>query len=146
MKNIKSLYFSKIIFPYIVERKKLKLIKYNRILQKNIYISIIDSKFYTRKYIIYETNKYVNEYDNNNSLSFDGEDLNGERNYVRTLNFEGEYLNWIKWNGRGYAQMNNIAYELKNYKGITKEYNDDSELKFKGEYLNREGNRRGKEY
>ena len=124
MKNIKSLYFSKIIFPYIVERKKLKLIKYNRILQKNIYISIIDSKFYTRKYIIYETNKYVNEYDNNNSLSFDGEDLNGERNgkgkeyyYKGKIIFESEYLHG-KRNGNG------------------KKYNYVRTLNFEGEYLN----------
>ena len=62
LSNIKSSYFSEIIFSYIYERKKLKLVKYNKSLQKNINISIINYKFYSGKYIIYETNNIGKEY------------------------------------------------------------------------------------
>ena len=44
------------------------------------------------------------------------------------MEFEGEYLNGEKWNGKG------------------KEYNYNDELIFEGEYLNGEINGKGKEY
>ena len=63
LKNIKSSYFIAIIFSYIDERQKLKIIKYNKNLQKNMNISIINYKFFTRRYIIYESNGIGKEYD-----------------------------------------------------------------------------------
>ena len=53
LKDIKSSYFIKLIFVYEDERQKLKLVKYNKNLQKNIDISIINFKFFSGKYIIY---------------------------------------------------------------------------------------------
>ena len=106
-----------------IERNKLKLIKYNKSLQENMNISLINYKNFSGKYIIYEQNGKGKEYDYDGKLKFEGEYLNGERNgkgkeydYNGKLRFEGEYLNG-KRNGKG------------------KEYNDDK-LIFEGEYLN----------
>ena len=60
---------------------------------------------------------------------FKGEYLNGKRNGKGKeydyrngkLKFEGEYLNGNKWNGNGYDNNNNIAYSLKDGKGLIKE-------------------------
>ena len=127
LQNIKSSYFNAKIFSYIDERQKLKIIKCNKSLQKNINISIINYKFFTGKYIIYESNGFGKEYDGyNNRLMFEGEYLNGERNgkgkeYYGNdvIIFEGKYLNG-KRNGYG------------------KEYYNNGKLKFEGEYLNNE--------
>ena len=35
-------------------------------------------------------------------------------------------------------KKNNIEYELKNGKGLMKEYDEDDEVKYEGEYLNGE--------
>ena len=57
------------------------------------------------------------------------------------MEYEGEYLNNIKWNGKGYDKNNNITFELINGKGIAKEYNKyNGNLKYEGEYLNGEKN------
>ena len=80
LKNIKSSYFIKLIFVYIDERQKLKLVKCNKNLQKNIDISIINYKFFSGKYIIYESNRIGKEYYDNVKLEFEGEYLNGEKN------------------------------------------------------------------
>ena len=129
LENIKSIYFIKIIFLFVDEKEKLKIMKYNKRLQKNINISIINYKFYKGKYIIYESNGFGKEYNGfieEDSLIFEGEYLNGERNgkgkefiyYDKNLiEFEGEYKNG-KRNGKG------------------KEYYYNGKLKFEGEYLN----------
>ena len=81
LKNIKSLYFIKFIFVYVDEKQKLKIVKSNKRLQKNIGISIINYKFFTGKYIIYESNRIGKEYYGyDNILIFEGEYLNGKRN------------------------------------------------------------------
>ena len=48
--------------------------------------------------------------------------------YYGKLRFEGEYNNMRKWNGKG------------------KEYDNNCELKFEGEYLNEERNGKGTQY
>ena len=47
LKDIKSHYIMKILFLYVDEKQKLKLIKYNKSLQKNIEISLINYKFFS---------------------------------------------------------------------------------------------------
>ena len=108
--------------------------------------------------ILYTLNNNINgkgkEYfTSDNKVLFEGEYLNGKRNgkgkeyyYDGKLKFEGEYKNDIKWNGKGYDLSNNIAYELKNGKGIIKEYSGDGYLMFEGEYSNGQRNGKGKEY
>ena len=60
--------------------------------------------------------------------------------------FEGEFINDKCWEGKGYDLMNNIAYELKEGKGIFKEYNNNGKLLLECEYLNGQKNGKGKEY
>ena len=62
LKNIKSSYFIQIFFSYVNEEQKLKIIKYNKSLQKNLYICIINYKHFSGKYIIYSTNLIGKEY------------------------------------------------------------------------------------
>ena len=62
LKKIKSSYFSEILFSYVDEEQKLKLIKYNKTLQNNININIINYKHFKGKYLIYESNGIVKEY------------------------------------------------------------------------------------
>ena len=54
--NIKSIFFSRIIFSYLEEKIKLKVIKYNKKLQNKIDINLINYKYFSGKYIIYENN------------------------------------------------------------------------------------------
>ena len=70
-----------------------------------------------------------------------------EKNIIdMELEFEGEYLEGKKWNGKGYDKNENVIYELINGNGKIKEYNYDGELEFEGEYLNGKRNGKGKEY
>ena len=106
--NIKSTYFSLILFSFIDEGQKLKLIKYSKKMQKFLNISIIHYQHFKGKYIIYEQYGKAKEYFGfNNRIAFEGEYLNGQRNgkgkeYYENgeLEFEGEYLKG-KRNGKG---------------------------------------------
>ena len=81
LRNIKSIYFSRILFSHLNEKIKLKIIKYNKELQNNMDIKLINYKFYRGKYIIYETKFKGKEYEGNkNNLLFEGEYLRGEKN------------------------------------------------------------------
>ena len=135
LENIKSRYILKNLFSFLNENKKLKLIKYNKNLQKTLNINLITYMLFTHGYIIYDKNGKGKEYSYDLShyryLIFEGEYLNGERNgkgkeYFKDakgkLKFEGEYLNGKKWNGKLYDKESNDIYELKDGKGFTKEY------------------------
>ena len=72
------------------------------------------------------------EYNEYGKLIFEGEHLNGKRNgkgkeynLYGLLVFDGEYLNGNRWNGKGYDKNNSIVYELKEGKGVIKEYDED---------------------
>ena len=90
----------------------------------------------------------------NGILIYEDEYLNGQRNgkgkefYDKgKLKFEGEYKFGKKWNGKGYDTLNNILYELKDGKGVIKEYNHYiHKLLFETDYLNGQRNGKGKEY
>ena len=51
LSNIKSTYFVDIIFSFVDEEQKLKIVKCNKSLQQNINISIINYKLFKGKYI-----------------------------------------------------------------------------------------------
>ena len=99
LKNIKTSYFLEILFSYVNEEQKFKIMKYNKNLQKSINISIINYKLFLGKYIIYESNGIGKEYKGtDDTLLFEGEYLHGERHgkgkeYYSDGNllFEGEY-------------------------------------------------------
>ena len=150
LENVKSTYFIQRLFLNIDERKKLKLIKYNKKTQKILGIDINNYKLFKRKYVVYGENGLAEEYGiNDNKLFYKGEYLNGERNgkgkeYNNDgdLIFEGEYLNGKRWNG-SFQQCNIICG-----KGYVKEYEfyfHRGYLIYEGEYLNGERNGKGKE-
>ena len=147
LKNIKSIYFIRILFSHFPEKNKLELVKHNKNLQSLLNISLINYKF-NSKLVIFETKTKVNEYKYcdrypRRKLIYEGEYLNGKRNgkgkEYDNLIFEGEFLNGKK-NGKGREYYNNeLIFEgeylngKRNGKG--KEYNRDGILVFKGEYL-----------
>ena len=109
MKNIKSTDVFENLFSCLNEKVKLKTIKYNKHLQGNININLINYKFFSEKYIIYEKNGKGKEFlGYSDDLEFEGEYLNGQRNgkgkefYSNgKLKFEGEYLKGQRLNGKG---------------------------------------------
>ena len=98
---------------------KLKVIRYNKILQKINNISLLNYKVFRSSYIVYESKtkgKELNGY--NVQLIYEGEYLNGKRNgkgkeYDTVLIYDGEYLNGKK-NGKG--KKNNDGYLI--YEGV----------------------------
>ena len=124
LEKVKSIYFIRNLFIYVDENKKLKLMKYNKSLQKKLALSINNYIYFKGKYIEYELNGRGKEYYWDGKLYYEGEYLNGKRNGkgreyngFNNLIFEGEYLNG-KRNGKG------------------KGYYENGKLKFEGEYLN----------
>ena len=125
----------KLIYTFMEEAQKLKILRYNKNLQKAIDISIINYKFFSERYIIFGSKGFGKEYNgSDDSLIFEGKYLKGEKNgkgkeYDKKgiKIFEGKYLKG-KRNGKG------------------KEYNYEGALKFEGGYLNGKRNGKGKEY
>ena len=153
LRNISSLYFIKNIFEYLDIKIKLKICKYNKALQNLINIKLLHFKILSGKYIKYETNGKVKEYDIlTDELIFEGEYLRGKRNgkgkeyNYNYLIFEGEYLNGKKWDGKLYRGINNPICEIKKGEGVIKKYNSLDKLIFEGEYKNGEINGQGREY
>ena len=106
LEHINSIYFRKIIFSFLEEKTKLKVIKYNKTIQNLININLLNYKISSSRYIFYETNSKGKEYNILGKLIYEGEYLNGKKNgkgkeyYYNELIFEGEYKNG-KRNGKG---------------------------------------------
>ena len=164
VKNVKSIYFIQKLFSYLNEYQKLSIVKYNKIMQKNIKISITNYIHFKGYYIIHESNGITKEYNGyDDELIFEGEYLNGKRNgkgkeyYINgKFIFEGEYLNG-KRNGRGkeYYLNGKLKDEIDYFNGIKsieigyrnkKIYQNNGSLKFEIEYLDGKRNGKGKEY
>ena len=62
LENIKSTYFVKIIFSLLDENAKLKIVKYNKNLQKKLNIELINYILFTKKYIVKEKNGFSKIY------------------------------------------------------------------------------------
>ena len=151
---IKSIDIIQTIFIFLNEKIKLKTIKYNKELQNKIDININHYKFFSGRYIEYETNIKGKEYDGEtDNLIFEGEYLNGERSgkgkeynkYNGKLIFEGDYINGVR-NGKG-KEYNVFRSKSKYSNWIEEEYNRDIDiLLYEGEYLDGERSGIGKEY
>ena len=133
--NIKSKVIIKNIFSFILEKKKLYLIKVNNQIKNKLEIDIKSYKKICVKERISEKNGYGVEYDTN----------------TFSLVFEGEYLNWKKnGNGKEFDDNGKLivegAYLNGKRNGKGKEYNNGGKLIFEGEYLNGKRNGNGKEY
>ena len=114
------------VFSFLKDKIKLKILKYNKSIQTKLNISLINCKFFSRRYIKKVEIGLAREYlILGNDLVFEGEYLNKQRNgkgkkyslFNNKVEFEGEYLNG-KRNGKGI------------------EYYNDGKIKFEGEYLN----------
>ena len=74
------------------------------------------------------------------SLMFKGTYLNGKgKEFYKddgNIKFDGKYLNGKKWNGKGYNIKGELNYEIKNGKGIIKEYYKNGNTYFVCEYIN----------
>ena len=82
LKNVKTSFFLRVLFSCIHEKQKLKLIKYNKSLQKNLNIGLINYKFFSGKYIIYESNGNGKEFFFGGELIFEGKYLSGKKNGI----------------------------------------------------------------
>ena len=103
LRKIRSTYFSKNVFAYLNEKRKLNLIKYNKRFQNELNISLTNYKLLYGKFIINEGSDIYKIYDAfRNDLIFEGNYKNGigKEYFKNLLIFEGEYLNG-KRNGKG---------------------------------------------
>ena len=88
--NIKSSYFTIIIFSYIDAKRKLNLVKNNKSLQKKQELNLYYYRLFSEKYKEIESNGNVIEYSKKYAFN--------EKDYNKT--FEGEYFDG-KRNGKG---------------------------------------------
>ena len=157
LNNIKSYHFLKLLFSHVFERRKLKIIKYDKSLQNKIDINLTNYKMYKGSYIIHQGNgkfKEYNGYGNINILIFEGEFLNGERNgkgkEYELKDNASELVNERNGGGNDHDYFYvNLKFEGEYLNGKRngegKEYYKDGNIIFEGEYLNGE-RRKGKEY
>ena len=147
LEKIKSTYFSRNIFTHIDEKRKLKLVNYNKKLQNKLNISLINYKLLSGKYIIHEGNDIWKIYDAiNDNLIFEGNYLNGigreyDKENCNDKIYEGEYLNG-KRSGKGkeYDGKGKLICEGTYKNGLRHgkciEYYNDGKILLEGEYLN----------
>ena len=70
----------KTLFSYINDNIKLNLIKYNKKLQSQFLLDIMDYRAFSGKYIKYESDSMIEEYNSyNDELVFKGEYLNEKK-------------------------------------------------------------------
>ena len=55
-------------------------------------------------------------------------------------------MNGKKYSGKGFDEKGKILYEIENGNGFVREYNNDGELVFKGQYINGKRNGKGWEF
>ena len=159
LKKVKSIYITKTIFSHLNEGRKLKLVKYNKSLQKIIKKNLTNYKFFKGSYIVYKSKGIAKEYFGyDDTLLFEGKYSNGEKNGEGKeyndngkLIFEGRYSKG-KRNGKGieYDKDGKVIFKGEYSNGIIngkgKEYNKDGKVIFKGEYLKGKRSGKGKEY
>ena len=131
--KIKSTYFYQKLFLHIDNKIKLELIKCNKNLQTILDISLMNYRFFSGKYIIYDGKGKGKIYDAyNDKLLFEGEFLKGKKNGKRKENDEYISTNFIGkcLNGKIISKEN----EFKD--GFVYQYNEYNQKLFEGEYLN----------
>ena len=106
LENVKSQYLVKLLFTFLLHKRKLRIVRYNKQLQKKLDINLIFYKNMTNKYIIYEGKGIGKEYDLEGKLLFKGQYYSGERNgngeeyYYSDIIYKGEFKDG-KRNGYG---------------------------------------------
>ena len=126
LENINSKYNVKLFFTFLLHKRKLRIVRYNKKLQKKLDINLIFYKNMTNKYIIYEKEGIGKEYNLEGELLFKGHYHNGERNgygeeyifsNIKNKKYKGEYKDG-KRNGYGKENYNYHTFEgeFKNWK------------------------------
>ena len=92
---------------------------------------LLDNGIYVGEIVNGLKNGKGKEYDEERTLLFEGEYLNNLRHgigkeyyYNGKIHIEGEYLYGRIWNVKEYDMNNNVIYELKNGKGLVKQFNN----------------------
>ena len=147
LKNIKSEFFIKRLFSFLINTRRFDIIKYNKQFQTQLGLDIKHYKILSKVYIIYESKNFGKEYlGTDGTLLNEGEYLNGKRNgkgieYDGEFRYEGEFKNGKK-NGLGKIyKMKHLVFEgefkdgKKNGYGKTYELDKISE---EGEFLDNE--------
>ena len=126
------------ILSHLEYRNKLRLVSYNKKIQKKLKLNINDYKNESKREIIGERNGKGKEYKlGSNILIFEGEYKDGKRNgkgkeyHINgQLKFEGQYLDSNKIKGKEYYSNGKLKYEGEY---LFKE-------KWKGKYYDENGN------
>ena len=80
LNGIKSPYIVKKLFNFLNEEKKLKLVIYNKKINKILNLTAIDIMRLSGKYLIEDKNGYQKEYNSfNDELIYEGEFLKGKK-------------------------------------------------------------------
>ena len=79
--NIRSKYILKYLLHYIKEKKKLILFRYNKNIQTNLNIKLLNYKIFSGNYsTIYVTSKKIKIFDvSKDQFIFEGDYLNGQK-------------------------------------------------------------------
>ena len=142
--NIKSKYILSNIFSYLEEKRVLKIIAYNKLIQNILEIDIDSFENISKRYKIAPLTGKGKEYTSSNKkiLLYEGEYLNGKRHgkgkeYFDNgeIEYEGEYLNGER-SGKGKEYYK--VYGFLGYYFV--------KLKYKGEYLHGKMHGKGKLY
>jgi len=136
---IKSNYILKKVFSNLYEKRKLKLLIYNKNIQNKLGLNLEYFKTISGKEHFCGRNEIGIEYKlDTKKIIFKGQYKNGIKNgkgkeyyeNEKIVKFEGEYLNGYKIKGKGYDSIESINFVL-NSNGKGKEY----KIVFEGEYL-----------
>ena len=120
-RKIKSSLILRKIMINLDTKIKFNLIAYNKTLQKNLDLDLIDFRRFSGRYKV-EENGETKEYDSyTNKLLFEGHYANNKRNgegkeynINGKLIFEGEYLDGKKWKGKSFKydeDTNELIFE-----------------------------------
>ena len=91
LENIKSPYLIKLIFSLLNPKTKLEIVKYNKVLQKKLDISLLIYKNISERYLMLEENGKGKEYNYRDELKFKGEYKNRKRNgYGEEYDYDGK--------------------------------------------------------
>ena len=85
--------------------------------------------------------KIALELDNGKGKEYYG--IFGDKDKIK---FEGKFLGEKIWNGKIYNYNGNEEFEIKDGKGFIKEFDNEGNVIYEGEYLNGKRNGKGKEY
>ena len=139
------------IINYRIYSGKYTIFKTNNKITRE-YNEINNKLIFEGEYLNGERNGKGREYDLD-ILAFQGEYINGQKNGRGiefyddgTIKFEGYYLNGKRWNGNIYDKISYTVSQIKEGKGNIKEYDNDNNLIFEGEYFDGLRNGKGKEY